>query len=183
MITGGSASFAKGRIGIEGRWLVIGVWMRRSSPARSVRSKVPDNRLPYLLPTSVEALDEVRLSVDRFCLVAGIEALQEMMEEDATAVCGARHRRHADRQGYRSGMTAGEVGYHGGKVKVCRPRVRDHAGKEVSLESWEVLRDGDLLFEWALNLMVVVPQNLIGCGIPGISAHCRLPSATCKQSS
>ena len=107
------------------------------------------------MPASVEALDEVRLSVDRFCLVAGIEALQKMMEDDATAVCGARHRRHADRQGYRWGTTAGEVGYHGGKVKVCRPRVRDHGGKEVSLESWEVLRDGDLLFEWAMNLMVL----------------------------
>ena len=123
--------------------------------SRSVRSKVLDNRLPYPLPTSVEALDEVRLSVGRFCLMAGIEALQKMMDDDATAVCGARHRRHADRQGYRWGTTAGEVGYHGGKVKVRRPRVRDHAGKEVSLESWEVLRDGDLLFEWALNLMVL----------------------------
>jgi len=123
--------------------------------SRSVRSKVLDNRLPYPLPTSVEALDEVRLSVDRFCLMAGIEALQKMMDDDATAVCGARHRRHADRQGYRWGTTAGEVGYHGGKVKVCRPRVRDHGGKEVSLESWEVLRDGDLLFEWAMNLMVL----------------------------
>ncbi len=29
VITGGAASFANGRIGIEGRWLVIGVWMRR----------------------------------------------------------------------------------------------------------------------------------------------------------
>ncbi len=33
-----------------------------------------------------------------------------------------------------------EIGYHGGKVKVSRPRVRDRAGKEVSLESWQVLR-------------------------------------------
>jgi transposase-like protein len=40
-------------------------------------------------------------------------------------------------------------------VKVRRPRVRDRSGKEVSLESWEVLRDGDLLREWALNLMVL----------------------------
>ncbi len=36
-----------------------------------------------------------------------------------------------------------EIGYHGGKVKVARPRVRDRAGKEVSLESWQVLRDDD----------------------------------------
>ncbi|MEE9544698.1 MAG: IS256 family transposase [Rhodospirillales bacterium] len=100
-------------------------------------------------------MDEVRLSVDRFCLLAGIEAMREMMEEDATAVCGARHRRHGERRGYRWGTTASEIAYHGGRVKVRRPRVRDRSGKEVSLESWEVLRDGDLLREWALNLMVL----------------------------
>ncbi len=110
---------------------------------------------PFSLPTLGDAMDEVRLSVDRFCLLAGIETLAEMMEEDATAVCGARHRRHGERQGYRWGTAASEIAYHGGKVKVRRPRVRDRSGKEVSLESWEVLRDGDLLREWALNLMVL----------------------------
>ncbi len=54
------------------------------SPA--VRSKVFDTPLP--LPTLPEALEEVRLSVDRFCLLAGIETLQAMMDEDATALCG-----------------------------------------------------------------------------------------------
>ena len=78
-----------------------------------------------------------------------------MMEEDATVVCGARHLRHGGRRGYRWGSTASDIAYHGGRVKVRRPRVRDRAGKEVSLESWEVLRDGDLLREWALNLMVL----------------------------
>ena len=51
---------------------------------------------PFPLPSLGDAMEEVSLSVDRFCLLAGIEALAEMMEEDATAVCGARHRRHAD---------------------------------------------------------------------------------------
>ena len=77
-----------------------------------------------------------------------------MMEEETT-VCGARHRRHGDRRGYRRGRTHSEIGYHGGKVKVARPRVRDRAGKEVSLESWQALRDGNLQLEWALNLMVL----------------------------
>jgi transposase-like protein len=109
----------------------------------------------FPVPMLGDAMEEVRLSVERFCLVAGIGALQEMMDEDATTVCGARHRRHGDRRGYRWGSTQGEIGYHGGRVKVQRPRVRDRAGKEVGLESWEVLRDGDLLLEWALNLMVL----------------------------
>ena len=32
-----------------------------------------------------------------------------------------------DRRGYRWGRTHSEIGYHGGKVKVARPRVRDRA--------------------------------------------------------
>ena len=51
------------------------------------------------MPPLADAMDAVHLSVDRFCLLAGVEALAEMMEEDATTVCGARHRRHGDRRG------------------------------------------------------------------------------------
>ena len=72
--------------------------------------KVLDAPLPFPLPRLAEALDEVRLSVDRFCLLAGIEGLQEMMEEDAAAVCGARNRRHSDRKGYRWGRAVSEIG-------------------------------------------------------------------------
>ncbi len=54
----------------------------------------------FPLPSLGDAMEDVSLSVDRLCLLAGIEALAEMMEEDATTVCGARHRRHGDRRGY-----------------------------------------------------------------------------------
>ena len=37
------------------------------------------------VPPLGEAFDAVRVSVDRFCLLAGIEALQELMEEDVRA--------------------------------------------------------------------------------------------------
>ena len=77
---------------------------------KDIRSSTSPKALAasFPMPTPAEAMDEVRLSVDRFCLLAGVEALAEMMEEDATAVCGARHRRHADRRGYRWGTTASE---------------------------------------------------------------------------
>ena len=112
--------------------------IRGSSSPKALAASFP-------VPSLTAAMDEVRFSVDRFCLLAGVEALAEMMEEDATTVCGARHRRHGDRRGYRWGKTQSEIGYHGGKVKVARPRVRDRAGKEVSLESWQVLRDGSVV--------------------------------------
>ena len=110
--------------------------IRSSSRPKALAPSIP-------MPPLADAMDAVHLSVDRFCLLAGVEALAEMMEEDATTVCGARRRRHGDRRGYRWGRTHSEIGYHGGKVKVARPRVRDRAGKEVSLESGR-RHDGNL---------------------------------------
>ena len=135
--------------------------IRSSSRPKALAPSIP-------MPPLADAMDAVHLSVDRFCLLAGVEALAEMMEEDATTVCGARHRRHGDRRGYRWGRTHSEIGYHGGKVKVARPRVRDRAGKEVSLESWQALRDGNLLLEGATENTVVVQaliDNLLARGL------------------
>ena len=64
--------------------------IRSSSRPKALAPSIP-------MPPLADAMDAVHLSVDRFCLLAGVEALAEMMEEDATTVCGARHRRHGDR--------------------------------------------------------------------------------------
>ncbi len=95
------------------------------------------------------------MSVDRFCLLAGVETLGEMLDEDSEVLCGARHARTAERQGHRWGTTQSEIAYHGGKVKLTRPRVRDLAGKEMSLPSWELLSDPALLQSWAMNIMLL----------------------------
>ena len=123
--------------------------------SRLARSKVRGAPLPVMVPSSSEAFEAVQMSVDRFCLVAGIEVLQEMMAEDVGALCGRAHGRDAGRTAYRWGTTVGGVSYHGGKVKVARPRVRDLAGREVGLPSWRAVREDDLLRHWAHNLMML----------------------------
>ena len=102
-----------------------------------------------------EAFDDLRMSVDRFCLLAGLESLNEMMSADAEALCGSRHARSGERKGHRWGTTRSEIAYHGGTVKVERPRVRDFAGREMGLPSWELLSEPELLQAWAMNLMVI----------------------------
>ena len=84
-----------------------------------------------------KAWDEVSASFDRFCLAAGIETLDAMMEADAEAACGPRHSRSADRLGHRWGRTPGKIGFHAGKVAMERPRVRGLDGKELPLPSLE----------------------------------------------
>ena len=49
----------------------------------------------------------------------------------------------------------GKIGFHGGKVEVERPRVRDFAGKELVLSSWEQAAREDWLGKWAMNLMLI----------------------------
>ena len=100
---------------------------------RNDRSSEPSCRL---LPSMPEAFDDLRMSVDRFCLLAGLESLNEMMSADAEALCGSRHARSGERKGHRWGTTRSEIAYHGGKVKIERPRVRDFAGREMSLTSY-----------------------------------------------
>src|SRR5712672_1795337 len=101
------------------------------------------------------AWQEVGASFERFCLTAGIDALANMMEEDAARLCGPRYGRAEGKAGHRWGKTKGKVGFHGGKVEVERPRVRACDGGEISLPSWETAMSEDLLGKWALNLMLI----------------------------
>jgi transposase-like protein len=103
-----------------------------------------------------EAWDGVGDSFDRFCLIAGLSSLTEMLDEDARALAGDPHARNADRPGYRWGRTKGRLGFHGGKVAFDRPRIRSKTtGKELSLPSWTEASSVGWLEQWAMNLMLI----------------------------
>src|SRR6202045_4726316 len=110
---------------------------------------------PAVLSPVGKAMEEVSASFDRFCLAAGMEALGEMMEKDAADACGPRHSRAEARRGYRWGRTRGKVGFHAGKIDVERPRVRDFAGRELVLASWEHAMAEDWLGKGGMNLMLL----------------------------
>ena len=84
-----------------------------------------------LPPLVIEGLEEFKGSFDRLCLHVGTAAIEAMLAADAEQLCGNRYQRHADRQGHRWGMVDSEVGWHGGKAAIRRPRVR-HRGAELS---------------------------------------------------
>lgn len=110
---------------------------------------------PAILSPVGKAFEEVSASFERFCLAAGIETLGEMMARDAVEACGPRHSRGESRRGYRWGRTRGKIGFHGGKTEIERPRVRDFAGRELALPSWEQAVAEDWLGKWAMNLMLI----------------------------
>ena len=67
------------------------------------------------------AFQEIEESFERFCLKAGLATLTEMLEADASAVCGPRHGRSPERSGHRWGRTRGKIEFHGGRVASCPP--------------------------------------------------------------
>jgi transposase-like protein len=116
---------------------------------------LPSAVLEPVLGAVGKAFEEVSASFDRFCLAAGIAALGEMMDKDAADACGPRHSRGEGRRGYRWGRTRGKIAFHAGKMEIERPRVRDIAGHELALPSWQHATGEDWLGKWAMNLMLL----------------------------
>jgi putative transposase len=114
----------------------------------------PTTTSPMTLVPSLEAAwRDVDSSFERFCLTAGIGAIEQMLCEDAQQLAGPRHSR-GERVGHRWGATKGKLGFHGGKVVVRRPRVRSE-GQEVALPTWKAAQAEDWLGRWAMNLMLI----------------------------
>lgn len=108
-----------------------------------------------LVPDLKMAWQDVDRSFERFCLTAGIGAMEQMLCEDAQRLAGAPHSRGEGRVGQRWGRTKGKIGFHGGKVAVHRPRVRSYDGHEVVLPTWTAAQAEDWLGRWAMNLMLI----------------------------
>ena len=103
----------------------------------------------------LEALSSISASFELFCLASGMEALGEMMDHDAQAICGPRHARGHERHAHRWGKTKGKIGFHGGKVEIERPRLRGFDGKEQPVPSWEAAVAENWLGKWAMNQMLI----------------------------
>ena len=111
--------------------------------------------LMTLVPSLGAAWRDVDSSFERFCLTAGIGALEQMLCEDAQRIAGPRHSRRRGRAGQRWGATRGKIGFHGGKVDVRRPRLRSSDSHEVELPTWRAAQAEDWLGRWAMNLMLI----------------------------
>jgi putative transposase len=108
-----------------------------------------------LVPSLQQAWRALDVSFERFCLRAGIEAIEQMLAEDARRLCGDPHSRSRGRAGHRWGSTSGKLAFHGGKVNVTRARVRGLDGGELPLPSWAAAQAEDWLGKWAMNLMLI----------------------------
>ena len=85
-------------------------------------STTTTSSLGALVPSLETAWQDVNSSFERFCLTAGIGAIEQLLCEDAQQLAGMPHSRDGGRVGHRWGRTKGKIGFHGGNVAVvaCR---------------------------------------------------------------
>lgn len=98
----------------------------------------------------------LRRGLREFVVEAGMQALDALLEEERTELCGERYRHQAERWAVRAGHAPGELVMGGRKVRVRRPRARTADGsKELSLPSWREFSLRDPLEREAVEKMVV----------------------------
>ena len=106
-----------------------------------------------LVPSPETAWQDVDSSFARFCLTAGIEAIEPKLCYDNQQLA-AKPLSRGDDRGQRWGLTKG-IGFHGDKVTVRRPRVGSSDGHELALATWTAVHAEDWLGRWAINLMLI----------------------------
>jgi putative transposase len=116
---------------------------RRSVEEQSRRAQL---RLPFR--------ELVREALFDTVIVSGLEYVREVLEEERTALCGARYQHDTQRQAMRTGSVPSSLSLGGWRVELERPRARSIDGQELSLPSWRVWASRDPL-ERAIEQMLV----------------------------
>ena len=89
---------------------------------------------------------DTKVELIRSLIPLGLMHVQEVLDQEVTALAGERYaRKDASVGGRRHGTNPGTVGLAGQRVPIRVPRMRSVAGSEISLRSYEALRgDGEV---------------------------------------
>lgn len=88
-------------------------------------------------------------------ILSGFGFVQEELEAERTALCGARYAHQEERQAVRAGHVPSSLVLGGRRVEVRRPRARSSDGRELHLPSWRAWSSHDPLDERAFEQMVL----------------------------
>src|SRR5680860_1186085 len=102
-----------------------------------------------------EIAEDMREGLLALAVGAGLQVMQQLMETDVTAACGAKGKHNPDRAASRHGTEAGSVTLGGRRVPVRRPRVRASDGTgEVPVPAYELFNSTELLGKMAMEKML-----------------------------
>ena len=116
-----------------------------SSVLRSVKKRKKSRRLGEVKIISREEYVEfdldAKVAAIRALVPLGLMHVQETLDQEVTALAGARYARKATAtRGRRHGSNPGTVGLAGQRVPIRVPRVRCVAGSEIPLRAYDALR-------------------------------------------
>jgi putative transposase len=123
--------------------------MSKSAKSEGRKKAADQGQLWLRLPGLVrEALYETVIG-------AGLACVDEALEAERVALCGARYEHAVDRKALRAGHAGSSLVLGGRRVAVNRPRARSVEGRELHLPSWREWSARDPLDERALEQMVL----------------------------
>ena len=123
--------------------------MSKSAKSEGRKKATDQGQLWLRLPGLVrEALYETVIG-------AGLACVDEALEAERVALCGARYEHAVDRKALRAGHAGSSLVLGGRRVAVNRPRARSVEGRELRLPSWREWSARDPLDERAIEQMVL----------------------------
>ena len=104
-----------------------------------------------------ECYQDLTESFERFCLMAGIESLSQLMEEDVTRLAGERLRAQCGQARLSLGLLGDEdcLSWRQDQHEARRGCATRRRSRRWCLPSWEEVREQNLLGQWAMNLMLL----------------------------
>jgi len=84
----------------------------------------------------LELVLETKAQIEALSAKAGLEIIRRVLEEEIAKHCG----QHGTQSAYRHGTQAGYVVFAGRKVQIQKPRVRQKAGEEIRLRTYEAFQ-------------------------------------------
>ena len=117
-----------------------------SSALRSVRKRKKGRRLGAVDVIDREEYAELevdaKVELIRALVPLGLMHIEELLDEEVTALAGERYARKAPSVGgRRHGSNPGTVGLAGQRVPIRVPRIRHVTQREIPLRSYEALHD------------------------------------------
>lgn len=134
--------------------------MGRKAERGAVGQGVPEGLRRALVPLVAGAAATKRCLLE-WVHARGLEALDELLRDEAAALAGPKGKHHKARTHHHWGFADAELAFGGRRVGVKRPRVRERGGREASLPSLEAFQREDPLAER------VVTQLLLGVSTRG----------------
>ncbi|MEW6620753.1 MAG: transposase [bacterium] len=98
---------------------------------------------------------DVKAEFLELAISSGFRVIRALFEEDVDTLCGPCYQHQEVRNAFHWGNTKGEIILGGQKVQIERPRVREKNKQELSLLSYEHLKDKDPLKERVLNQILI----------------------------